>query len=102
MKKVYTHENILIVENARNCLVQAGIEPELRNQFSAGGMGELSPIETWPELWVGDAQYGEAKRVVDPLLGGLDGPVWRCGHCHEENESTFLHCWQCQTPNDDL
>ena len=98
MKLVYTHDNMLIVENVRNCLLQEGIEPELRNEFAASGMGELSPMETWPELWVDFGWYDKAKAIVDTLVTASDGPVWRCGSCNEENESTFHHCWQCQAP----
>lgn len=97
MKLIFSHDNMLIVANAQNCLMQAGIEVELRNEFSASGMGELSPIETWPELWVHESWYRKAKPIVDKLLGDLDDPVWHCDKCSEENEDTFLHCWHCQT-----
>jgi len=68
MKLLYTHENKIIVENVRNTLRDAGIEPEMRNEFSSSGVGELSPIETWPELWVDDCEYVRAKDIVDRVI----------------------------------
>lgn len=52
MKKVFTHENRLIVFNLKNLLQEQGIECLVKNEFASGGVGDLSPFETWPELWV--------------------------------------------------
>lgn len=96
MKLIYTHESQIIVENARNCLRMTGIEPVLKNEFSAGGMGELAPMETWPELWVSDDDFTQAKDVIDQLMSETTGNVWVCAQCGEENEPSFDVCWQCQ------
>lgn len=97
MKLLYTHENKIIVENARNCVREEGIELILRNEFSSGGMGELSPMETWPELWVNDSDFDRAKEIVDRLLSTQLGEHWTCLTCREKNESTFEMCWNCQS-----
>lgn len=99
MKLLYTHENKIIVENARNCLRSVGIEPVIRNEFAAGGMGELSPIQTWPELWVDEASFSQATKVIEKLFGESDGSVWSCQRCGEQNEPAFEICWQCQGEN---
>jgi len=96
MKLVYTRENKIIVENVRNILVIEGIECVLRNEFSAGGMGELSPLETWPELWVQESDFVAAKALVDGLSEDSAKESWHCSSCGEQNEGTFELCWSCQ------
>ena len=97
MKLIYTHENKIIVENAKAFLEQVDIQCVLRNEFASGGMGELSPIETWPELWVDDDVYVKAKKRIDILLDKNDGPTWQCLKCDEVNEASFELCWKCSS-----
>ena len=94
---IYTHENKIIVENARMYLAQHHVECEIKNEYSAGGMGELSPLETWPELWVEDALYGKATKLLENLLSKNEGDQWLCSSCGELNEASFEVCWCCQT-----
>ena len=96
MKLLYTNENSLILENCRNCISSEGIEVEIRNEFASGGVGELSPMQTWPELWVDESDYDRAKAIVDNLMHVQLGQIWTCRRCGEENESTFEVCWHCQ------
>ncbi len=96
MKLVYTHENRLMVENAANLLRQQNIHPQLKNEFSAGAMGELSPLQTWPELWVNEDDYPHAKGIIDQLEQTAAGGNWRCPACGEENDASFELCWSCQ------
>lgn len=100
MKLVYTHENKIIVENVRCLLSAEGIESFLRNEFSGGGAGELSPLTTWPELWVEEAYLSKAKAVIEQMRSTSLGTTWRCNHCGEENESSFEICWNCQSESD--
>lgn len=97
MKLVYTNENKIIVENTRNFLEESHIETELRNEYASGGMGELSPISTWPEIWVSDRDFLSAQEKVAELHNTALGDLWHCPRCQEENESTFEVCWRCQT-----
>lgn len=97
MKLVYTHENKIIVDSIRSLLSAKGIESVLRNEFSGGGAGELAPLETWPELWVEENTFDNAKEIVTNLISAPAGPVWPCKNCGEENESSFEICWKCQT-----
>ena len=95
MKLIYTHENKILVENARNFLKEQGVDSVLRNEFASGGMGELSPIETWPEVWVADTNYTTATKIINSYLTPVSGDTWRCQNCGEENEANFECCWQC-------
>lgn len=96
MRLLYTNENRLLVANVRNILEAAGIEVVLKNEFAAGGVGELSPFEAWPELWVAnDGDYERAARLLDTSLSASNAPPWRCVKCGESNDPSFEMCWQC-------
>ena len=66
MKRVYRAASLLQVAHARNVLISAGIECELRNVHLAGALGDLPIMETWPQLYVNDADERYA-------LGALAG-----------------------------
>jgi hypothetical protein len=96
VKLVFTHENSLIVGNARGLLERAGIAVVTRNEFSQGGLGELSAFDTWPELWViADRDYQRAVTVLENALTGADESGWSCGVCGEANDASFEVCWRC-------
>ena len=105
MKLVWTHMNYVLVENARNILEAAGIPSVVRNRFLSSGFGELSGIDSWPELWVLDEQ--DAIRAGEVLAGAgfgdgdaADQPGWTCSSCGESNDGTFGSCWHCGAPAD--
>ena len=52
MKLVYTHPNSIVVGQARSAIELAGIACVVRNEYASGAIGELAPIDSWPELWV--------------------------------------------------
>lgn len=98
MKMIYTSEDRFMVWNVKNTLELAGYDCHIRNEFSAGGAGDIAPIETWPEVWLyNEAQYEEAKSylettVLKPVYSGHD---WFCKQCGETNSSSFELCWNC-------
>ena len=97
MKLIYTNENRLLVGNARNIVESAGIEVVLKNEYAAGGTGELSPLDTWPELWVvRDSDYGKAVGLLENVLAPRNAEEWRCSYCSELNDASFEVCWKCQ------
>lgn len=96
MKLVYTNENRLIVANAQNLLSIDGIESELKNEYSSGGMGGLPPMETWAEIWVEIEDYSRAKAIVDKFMNAAPKETWICRGCSEENDGNFEICWNCQ------
>ncbi|MBC8212310.1 MAG: DUF2007 domain-containing protein [Gammaproteobacteria bacterium] len=101
MKKLYTHENRLIVFNIKNLLEDAGIQCLIKNEFASGGAGDLVPIETWPEVWVtNERQLEQAQQMLLSLFSEDQTPTheWICGHCHEVNDSNFVLCWNCSQP----
>lgn len=98
MKLIYTHENRFMVANAHNILAQAGIEVVWKNEFAAGAIGEISPFDTWPELWVIDeADYDRAVLTITHAVSTSNEPEWACATCGETNDAAFETCWNCQT-----
>ena len=97
MKLVYTHENKMLAENARNMLDLAGIESFMKNEFASGAAGDLVPSESWPEVWVvHEKDHEKAESVLQVLHERLTGHDWFCDQCHERNVATFEICWNCQ------
>ena len=96
MKKLFAHENRLIVFNLKNLLKESGIECRVFNEFAAGGVGELATFDTWPELWVeDDAQFQRAEAVLEQVLARATREDWYCRGCQEKNAAAFEVCWNC-------
>ena len=96
MRKVFTHENRMIVFNMKNLLQAAGIETVVRNEFAAGGVGELSTFDTWPELWLqDDSRFFEVETILRDVIDNDDRRAWFCRGCQEQNDATFRICWNC-------
>ena len=97
MIRVYSHSNPFFVYNAKNILEANYLKVELRNEFSAGAVGELPPTDNWLELWLFDDIHGE---LAKKLLRCLDSPSpsvdWRCKNCSDINGENFDFCWNCQ------
>ena len=97
MKLIYTHENLFIVSNVQNIVQNAGINVTLMNEYVAGGAGDLSPFDTWLELWVtDDKDYEKAKNIITSINNTDNMHDWFCSQCHEKNSASFEVCWQCQ------
>ena len=97
MKMVYTHQNAAIVGLAKNVLTDNGIAVKIVNEFMSGGAGELSPVDSWSELWVLDeSEYQRAKDFIAEV-GQSAGSDWICKSCNEENGPAFAVCWNCQS-----
>ncbi len=97
MKLLYTSDDRLRVANARNLVENAGIDTVLKNEYAAGGVGDLSPLDAWLELWVvDDADYDRAMQIIDSAMADEDASPWICARCGEENDASFEYCWNCQ------
>ena len=95
MKRVYRAASLLQVAHARNVLIAAGIDAELRNQYLAGALGDLPMLETWPQLWVDDALESAALRALQNAQTAPAGAPWTCTQCGEVLEPQFTTCWRC-------
>ena len=101
MKKLYTHENRMIVFNLKNVLQRKGIDCSIINEFASGGAGDLATFDTWPELWVSDDhRFSEAESILQKIVFGDEDGNWYCRGCQEKNGAAFEVCWQCGRPSD--
>ena len=94
MQKIYTDQTLFMVTHIKNILEAAHIHCELRNEYAAGGVGELSFIDAWPELWVNYEDVALAKQLIDEYQS-TSKQEWRCS-CGEMNGAAFSSCWSCQ------
>jgi hypothetical protein len=95
MKRVYRAASLLQVAHARNVLISAGIECELRNVHLAGALGDLPMMETWPQLYVNDADERYALGALAGAAATQPGAPWTCEGCSEQLEPQFTCCWRC-------
>ncbi len=99
MKRVYTNENRFDVDAMRAMLESHGVPTMLKNEFTAGIMGEVPFFETWPEIWVPDDWQAQAVRLIQQLQVQITAKSdWKCEQCNEENPGTFEICWNCEIP----
>ncbi len=98
MKLIFTNENRFIVSNIKNIIENAGIKTIFKNEYIAGAAGDLSPLDTWLELWVEeDSNYDNAITIIKELNTKTNNDDWICQKCHEKNNAAFEICWQCQS-----
>jgi hypothetical protein len=95
MKRVFRAASLIQVAHARNVLLTAGIDSELRNQYLAGALGDLPMLETWPQLYVEDADEAIALRALARAAAVPTGTPWTCEVCGELLEPQFTSCWRC-------
>ena len=105
LKLIFSHENCILANNAKNILESAGISVVLKNEFSSGAAGDLSPFDTWVEVWIiNDNQEAKAKELLIALTSQssvVTKSDWRCESCGETNDPSFDFCWQCQCAQSD-
>ena len=96
MKKLYTHENRMIIFNLKNVLQDRGIECSVINEFASGGAGDLATFDTWPELWISnDDRFVEAESILQEIVFDDNDSYWYCPGCEEKNGGAFELCWNC-------
>jgi hypothetical protein len=97
MKLVYTHQNSILVENAKSLLTSENIEVNVRNEHLGAGAGDLAPIDGWMELWVVTPRdYARAEALIACLNSTEVLEDWICQNCGEKNYPSFRLCWNCQ------
>lgn len=98
LKRVYSHHDRFMVFQAKQLLDDYGIPCFVKNEYAIGGVGELSPFDSMPELWLSDEEWlPRATKLISSLQLAADEPKasWRCGQCNEQNDGHFELCWQC-------
>jgi len=90
MQTVYSAPNLSLVSVIQSVLHQHGIECWIKNEFLSAGIGELPPIDCWPQLCVEDDDLAAAKQAIEEDLAETAGTAWICGLCGEETPVRFL------------
>ncbi|MFT4823910.1 MAG: hypothetical protein ACJAUG_002653 [Halioglobus sp.] len=97
MKMIYTHENRFFVANAKNILEANDFDIIVKNEFASSAIGEVSPFDSWVELWLPkDSDYDKACEVINGALSKESDAEWVCVFCAETNDASFELCWNCQ------
>jgi hypothetical protein len=66
MKRIYVAADPLFVGFLRSKLEEHGIACFVKNHFLSGAIGEIPPVECWPELWiVADADEARARELLE-------------------------------------
>lgn len=96
VKLVYTNASGILVAQVRNNLELAGIRCVMRNEYASGALGELAPIDAWPEVWaLRDRDFERAQQLLLRLHTD-DGEVdWQCASCGNDCPAAFEFCWHC-------
>ena len=95
---LYRAENSLSGRLLSGWLEQHGIEVELRGESLSGAVGELPPELLQVELWVSDAQFEGARKILQEWVeqqSKASGGSWSCPKCKEVNPVQFEICWHC-------
>lgn len=97
MLKIYSHEDRFLVMQVKTALESQGIPCFIKNEFASGAIGELSPFDAWPEVWLSDEEWQQrAEKIIAALSpSSSEQPQWHCKNCNETNEGAFELCWQC-------
>jgi hypothetical protein len=97
LDKVYSHHDRFMVFQIKQLLDEKGILCFVKNEFAIGAMGELSPMDVLPEVWISDPEWlPKAQQFIKDFENqAADSFPWVCKHCHEHNGASFEICWQC-------
>ena len=99
MKKVYSHHDRFMVWQIKSLLEAHGIPCFIKNEFAIGAVGELSPFDVLPEVWISDNEWWpKAQQFISEFESQPEeNSAWCCVQCQEYNAANFEVCWQCGT-----
>ena len=96
MKLIYTHPNIAVLAQIHSLIERAGIECAVHNEYASGALGELAPINAWPEVWIiNDRDFERSSLIIEESQQAIEAPDWQCSQCGNSSPATFDTCWQC-------
>jgi|SRR5579883_1025777 hypothetical protein len=91
MKKIFTSQDITLVNFYKSILEDNGIHAVVKNYYLTSGAGDIPANECIPELWIiNDEKLDEAREL---LSAGQAAP-WQC-ECGERIGGQFVQCWKC-------
>ncbi|TAG02359.1 MAG: DUF2007 domain-containing protein [Betaproteobacteria bacterium] len=94
MKRLTQAPNLAIATLWADALERQGIATSLQRQYLAGGIGDLPPDQSLPEIWIAELhQEARALELLDQLKN-VPQRRWACV-CGELIEGGFEQCWSC-------
>ena len=93
--KLYTNNDRFMVWQVKQLLDQHNIPCFIKNEFASGAMGELSPLDCQPEVWLNDASWQPRAEKLIAQMNTVTREEWVCPNCAETNGGNFEVCWQC-------
>ena len=101
--RIFRDYDRFMVYQIKQLLDANAIPCYLKNEFISGAIGELSPLDSQPEIWLLDDEWElRAQTLINSHLDQRESRQaqadWRCEHCNEVNDASFDVCWQCQAP----
>lgn len=97
MIKLFSSDDRFAVQQVVQVLDEHAIPYVVKNEFASGAIGELSPLDVSPEVWLLQSEwFARAELLINELKPeALDGSDWVCSNCNEQNTAAFAICWQC-------
>ena len=73
-----------MVFQIKQLLDEKGIPCFVKNEFAIGAMGELSPMDVSPEVWIRDPQWlPKVQQIIDDFESqAIDQSPWVCASCN--------------------
>lgn len=105
MKKVFTADNFIQLDQLRTLLLENGIDCMHKGESSIGSGaagGEVPPIAIKNEIHVfNEADVERAKQLIEEFLQSQSNRSdWICSKCAEKQEKQFTQCWNCGNEHD--
>lgn len=99
MKLIYTHDNIMVLNSAKNILALNDVESFVKNEHVIPNGARHGINNIFHELWINhDKDYAKASTIIETEVENPEPKSpWLCTKCSEENDGSFEVCWQCQT-----
>src|SRR5512143_4254548 len=96
MRLAYRASSLPDAQLIADLLDAVGIEVRVFNQNAQSMAGEIPPVSACPQVWVADdSQLDKARALIAEFQARPVPGNRRCGHCGEENPTSFLTCWSC-------
>ena len=101
MKKVFTADNFVQLDQLRALLLSNGIDCMNKGETSIGSGaagGEVPPVIIKNEIHViEDSDVDRAQILIQEFLEAeSNASDWNCPVCDELIEKQFTECWNCQ------
>jgi hypothetical protein len=95
--KVFESFDLSYVGQLASLLEAHGIRTFLKNEFSAGALGELPFVEICPQLYIlKERDLAKARSLIDERASpDHTFGDWTCLECGASVEANFGQCWQC-------